>query len=209
MKMHSAFLIVDMQNDFMPGGALGIPDADQIIPIINTLIPHFPLVIASQDWHPPDHVSFAENHSGKKIGDVITVRHTKQVLWPVHCVRSSYGAEIIHTLKKSAIASYFYKGTDKNIDGYSAFFDNAHLKSTGLTDYLKSRGIHDIYIAGVATDYCVLYSTLDALNLGFTVFVIKDACRSIDLHSHDGERAFVTMVEKGAKIVLSSDITTQ
>jgi|SRR5579862_2279182 len=204
--MNRALLIVDMQNDFMPGGALAVSHADQIISIINGLIPKFPLVVASQDWHPFDHVSFAENHPEKKVGDVVTVKGKAQVLWPVHCVRASKGAEVIEKLHKGAIASYFYKGTEKSIDGYSAFFDNAHLKSTGLGDYLRSRGIHEIYIAGVATDYCVLYSTLDAIDLGFSVSVIQDACRAINLHPHDEENAFAAMAAKGARIVSSSEI---
>ena len=190
----------------MPGGALGVPGADALIPIINRLIQKFSLVIASQDWHPEDHISFAANHPGKKVGDVISVKNQDQVLWPVHCVRTSSGAKIVEGLHKSAISSYFYKGTDKSIDGYSAFFDNAHLKSTGLADYLRRWGVNTIYIAGVATDYCVLYSTLDAIDLGFSVFVIADACRAIDLHPGDGEKALGAMAAQGAKITSSSEV---
>jgi nicotinamidase/pyrazinamidase len=204
--MSKALLIVDMQNDFMPGGALGVPLADQLIPIINALIPKFPLVVASLDWHPADHVSFAENHPGKNRGDIVTVKGKDQVLWPVHCVRATKGAELIDRLRKASIASYFYKGTEKSIDGYSAFFDNAQLKSTGLGDYLRSRGINAIYIAGVSTDYCVLYSTIDAIDLGFSVFVVKDACRAINLHPDDEQNAWTAMAEKGAHIVPSSEI---
>lgn len=201
-----ALLVVDMQNDFMPGGALSVPRADEIVEIINALIDRFPLVVASQDWHPLDHVSFAKNHPGKKVGDVISVKGQDQVLWPVHCVRETPGAEIIPELHKRAIESYFYKGTDKHIDGYSAFFDNARLKSTGLDRYLKSRGVHEIYIAGVATDYCVLYSTMDAIDLGFSVFVVSDACRAINLHPQDERQSFAAMAAKGATMVQSSDV---
>lgn len=201
-----ALLIVDLQNDFMPGGALGVPGADRIIPLINRLIPAFSLVVASQDWHPQDHVSFAVNHPGKKVGSVIQVKHQLQVLWPVHCVRMTQGAEIVGALHKEAIASLFYKGTDKDIDGYSAFFDNAHLKSTGLFDYLQSRGVDEIYIAGVATDYCVLYSTLDAIELGLSVVVIKDACRAINLHPGDEEKALHAMAARGAKLLSSDEV---
>lgn len=204
--MDRALLIVDMQNDFMPGGALGIFNGDEIIPLINALIPDFPLVVVSQDWHPADHVSFAHSHPGKKVGDVITVKETKQILWPMHCIRASKGAELIDELDKEAIACNFYKGTEKNIDGYSAFFDNARLKSTGLADYLRSRGVNAIYIAGVATEYCVLYSTLDALDLGFTVFVIEDACRGINLRPGDAKKALEEMLSKGATMVRSSDV---
>ena len=127
-----ALVIVDMENDFMPGGALGVSGADEIIPIINALIPKFPLVVACQDWHPVDHVSFAASHPGKKPGDHIRVKDFDQVLWPVHCVQNTSGAEMVSSLDEKEIASFFHKGTDKNIDSYSAFFDNARLKSTGL-----------------------------------------------------------------------------
>jgi len=201
-----ALVIVDMQNDFMPDGALGVPKADEIISIINRLIPKFSLVLATQDWHPADHVSFASNHSGKKIGDCIRVAENEQILWPVHCVRGTHGAELVSSLEKPNIASYFYKGTDKNIDSYSAFFDNAHHKSTGLGDYLKSRGIHEVYLAGVATEYCVLYSAMDAIDLGFTVYVIANACRPINLDPRDEESALKTMAAKGVKIIRSIDV---
>jgi nicotinamidase/pyrazinamidase len=199
-------VIVDMQNDFMPGGALGVPNGNQVVPILNVLMPKFPLVVATQDWHPADHVSFAPNHPGKKVGDSIKVDQIDQILWPIHCVRNTHGAELISTLNRENIASFFFKGTDKNIDSYSAFFDNAHRKSTGLGDYLKSRGITDIYLAGVATDYCVLYSTMDAVDLGFTMHVIADACRAINLSPRDDERAFEAMRKKGAKVITSKDM---
>jgi nicotinamidase/pyrazinamidase len=194
-------IVVDMQNDFMPGGALAVPLGDELIPIINALIPKFPLVVATQDWHPLDHVSFAANHLGKKIGDVVMAGDIEQVLWPVHCVRNTHGAEIAPLLDKEHFASFFYKGTDKNIDSYSAFFDNARRKSTGLGAYLKSRGVKNVYLVGVATDYCVLYSAMDAIDLGFNVCVIADACRPINLDSRDEQRSFEAMAAKGAKIV--------
>jgi nicotinamidase/pyrazinamidase len=201
-----ALIIVDMQNDFMPGGALGIPHADKLVPTINALISHFPLVVASLDWHPADHVSFAHNHPGKKEGDRVKTGEVEQILWPVHCVRNTHGAELVSTLDKEKISSVFHKGTDPKVDSYSAFFDNARRKSTGLSDYLKSRGVNDIYLAGVATEYCVLYSSLDAIDLGFTVHVISDACRSINLSPRDEEHAFAAMAAKGVKIVTSEEI---
>ena len=197
-------ILVDVQNDFMPGGALGVPAADEIVPLINQLIPHFSLVLATQDWHPPDHVSFAKSHPGKNVGDKIQVEGISQVLWPVHCIRNTKGAELVPHLNKEKIESIFYKGTDKFIDSYSAFFDNAHRRSTGLYDYLKTRGVKEIHIAGVATDYCVLYSVLDALDLGLTVSVITDACRGIDLFPGDVENAFDKMVAQGAKVTTSA-----
>jgi nicotinamidase/pyrazinamidase len=201
-----ALVIVDMQNDFMPGGALGVPSADEIVPIINGLIAKFSLVIATKDWHAPDHVSFASSHLGKKVGDVVRVSDIDQILWPVHCVRNTHGAELISSLDDRNFASIFYKGTDKNIDSYSIFFDNARRKSTGLGDYLRSRSINEIYLAGLTTEYCVLYSTIDAIDLGFTVYVIVDACRPINLDPRDEQRALEAMAAKGAKIVKSSDL---
>ncbi len=197
-------IIVDLQNDFMPGGSLGVPEADLIVPLINKIMPHFSLVLATQDWHPADHVSFATNHPGKKPGDVIEVKGISQILWPVHCVRNTKGAELVKGLNKEKIESIFYKGTDKWIDSYSAFFDNARRKSTGLYDYLHSRGIKEIHIVGVATDYCVLYSTLDALDLGLSVTVISDACRGINLYPGDVEEAFSKMMGKGARVLTSA-----
>ncbi len=197
-------LIVDMQNDFMPGGPLGVPGADEIVPILNKLMPHFSLVVATQDWHPADHTSFAKNHPGKKVGDRVEVQGISQILWPVHCVRNTKGAELVSGLNKDKISSIFYKGTDKLVDSYSAFFDNIHRRATGLYDYLESRDVEEIYIAGVATDYCVLYSVLDALEFGLQVHVISDACRGIDLYPGDVEAAFTKMVERGAKITPSS-----
>lgn len=201
-----ALLIVDMQNDFMPGGALAVPQADEIIPLINKLIAKFPFVVATKDWHPQDHESFAQNHVGKRPGEEIQVGGIVQVLWPTHCVRNSYGSELVQGLDQDRFDCIFYKGTDHTIDSYSAFFDNARLKSTGLGDYLKSRGVDEIYIVGVATDYCVLYSTIDALDQEFAVTVIADACRGIDLEEGDVEKAFGTMREKGARVIFSDEL---
>src|SRR5690242_8802274 len=134
-----ALVIVDMQNDFMPHGALGIAHADELIEVINFLIPKFELVIASLDWHPADHVSFAQNHPGKKVGETIDIDGYEQILWPVHCVKETFGAELVQGLNKEGIHDYFHKGVDKKIDSYSAFFDNRRLKTTGLGEYLKER----------------------------------------------------------------------
>lgn len=201
-----ALLIVDLQNDFMPGGSLPVPGGNEIIPVINTLAHKFSHIFATQDWHPADHVSFASNHLGKKPGDTTQVKGVKQILWPVHCVRNTKGAELVSALNKEKITSIFYKGTDKWVDSYSTFFDNARERSTGLDEYLQTRGIKEIYIVGVATDYCVLYSVLDALELGFQVTVVQDACRGINLAPQDVEKAFQLMKEKGAKLLLSKEI---
>jgi nicotinamidase/pyrazinamidase len=202
----SVLLIVDMQNDFMPGGALGVSGADACIPIINQLIPHFSLVLATQDWHPADHLSFVTTHPGKQVGDIVMVEGIAQILWPVHCVRSTHGSELVPTLNKESFAACFFKGTDKKYDSYSAFFDNARRKSTGLADYLQSRQITRVFIAGVATEYCVLYTALDALDLGFKVSIIEDACRGINLQPRDIDQALALMRQQGAEIIKSSDI---
>jgi nicotinamidase/pyrazinamidase len=201
-----ALVIVDMQNDFMPGGALGVKGGDQIIPLINALIPRFPIVVASQDWHPKDHVSFAASHPGKKVKDVVEAGGERQVLWPVHCVQQTQGAELVASLHQKKIQRFFHKGTDPKIDSYSAFFDNLRKRSTGLAEYLKSVQATDLYFVGVATEYCVLYSTLDAIDLGFNVHVVVDACRPINLHPHDEQLALAGIAAKGGKLVSSSQI---
>ncbi len=201
-----ALIIVDLQNDFMPGGPLGVPGADELASIINPLMEKFSLVIATQDWHPVNHCSFAKNHFGKKAGDVVNIKGITQILWPVHCLRDTSGAELVASLNKKPIASHFYKGTDQGIDSYSVFFDNAHLRSTGLGDYLKSRGITDVYLAGVATDYCVLYSAIDALDLGFKVHIILDACRGINLQPGNVDKALAAIAARGGEIITSKNI---
>lgn len=185
----------------MPGGSLPVPRGDEIVPVINQLMPQFSYVIATQDWHPKDHVSFASNHPGKKPGDRIKVKGIEQILWPVHCVQKSPGAELVAGLKKESINSIFYKGSDKWVDSYSAFFDNGRLRATGLADYLKKEKLYELCVVGVATDYCVLYSVLDALQLGFQVTLVKDACRGINLEPRDEERALRKMEESGAVII--------
>lgn len=204
--MAAALLIVDMQNDFMPGGPLGVCGADEIVPLINRLSALFPLTLATQDWHPPDHCSFAVNHLGKKPGDCVEVEGVQQILWPVHCVRQTRGAELVKALDQEAIVNIFHKGTDRLIDSYSAFFDNARKQSTGLGDYLKTHNVTQVYLAGVATEYCVLYSAFDAADLGFSVVVIVDACRPINLGPDDEKRAFEAMAARGVKIETSKEV---
>ena len=175
-----ALLLIDIQNDFLPGGRLAVPEGDAIIPLINALQPRFDLVVATQDWHPAGHESFASSHAGRAPFDQIDLHGLPQVLWPDHCLQASPGAELAPGLHPHRIEAVFRKGTDPKIDSYSAFFDNGHRKSTGLTDYLRGRGVTQVYVAGLAGDYCVYYSALDALAAGFTTFVITDATRAID-----------------------------
>lgn len=198
-------IITDVQHDFMPGGALGIPGANAIVPIINHLIPKFDHVLATQDWHPPHHISFAVSH-GKKVGEVIEVGDLKQILWPVHCVQNTHGADFVDGLHRDRIEAIFHKGTDPKIDSYSTFFDNARKRHTGLAEHLRKHNLKDLYFVGLATDYCILYSVLDALELGFNVWVIQDACRAINIHPADEEYAIEKMRKKGAKIILSDTV---
>ena len=201
-----ALIIVDVQNDFLPGGALAVPRGDEIIPLVNDLQNGFELVLATQDWHPPDHGSFAANHPGKKPGDRIMLDGIEQILWPVHCVQNTLGAEFAPGFATKRITRVFQKGVDPRIDSYSTFFDNAHRRATGLDDYLKQRGVTDVYLAGLALDYCVKYSVLDACQLGFSAHVIVDACRGIDLAPGDVDLAIKEMKASGANILKTGDL---
>ena len=202
----NALILVDLQNDFLPGGALAVPHGDEIIPIANELQRKFALVLATKDWHPPDHSSFATNHPGKKPGDRIILDGIEQILWPVHCVQNTQGAEFAPSFDTSRIAQIFHKGIDPKIDSYSTFFDNAHRRHTGLAHYLEELGIKDIYLMGLALDYCVKHSTLDARQLGMNTFVIVDGCRGIELDPGDIDRAFDEMKRAGAIILKSRDL---
>jgi nicotinamidase/pyrazinamidase len=206
MIKKKALIIVDLQNDFCKGGSLAVPGGEAIIPLANQLQARFDLVIATQDWHPPDHTSFAINHPAYGVGDVIMLDDISQVLWPSHCEQDSKGAEFHPELDVSRVSKIVHKGIDKKIDSYSAFFDNAHLRSTGLGDYLRSQQVEEVYILGLATDYCVKYSALDAVHLGFHVYVIQDACRGVELNLGDVVRAFEEMQAAGVQLIQSADI---
>lgn len=203
-----ALIIVDVQNDFCPGGALAVPEGDQVVPIINRLQPHFELVVATKDWHPPDHLSFAANH-GKTPGEVIELNQRPQVLWPNHCVQGTKGAEFVPQLDRSRIARVFQKGAERGVDSYSGFFDNDGRTSTGLGDYLREQGVEQVYLCGLATDYCVKFTALDALRLGFEVYLIEDACRGVNLKPGDVEQAVAEMREAGARVIQSASILTE
>lgn len=202
----SVLILVDLQNDFCAGGSLAVPGGDEVIPLANRLQPLFKLVVATQDWHPQDHISFASNHPDHAVGDVITLDDITQILWPEHCVQDSRGAQFHPDLNTETIHRIFHKGIDKKIDSYSAFYDNAHQRSTGLATYLQSQGVEHVYMMGLATDYCVKYSSLDAVQLGFNVYVIKDGCRGVELHPNDIAAAFNEMQHAGVNLIDSSDI---
>lgn len=199
-------LLVDIQNDFLPGGALEVAEGNQIISIVNELMKKdFDVVIASRDWHPRDHVSFAENH-GRIPGEIIEVGGIKQILWPIHCVGGDWGSDFAPDLEINNVDKIFYKGRDKYVDSYSAFFDSGKQRSTGLEDYLKKHNITELYIVGLATEYCIKYSVLDSLFLGFATHVILDACRGVELNKGDCQRAVKKMEICGAKIISSEDV---
>ena len=204
----NALLLVDLQNDFSPGGALAVPEGDLIVPIANRLAETFDLVVATQDWHPADHGSFAANHPAKKPGDVIELAGLEQILWPTHCVQNTQGAAFHPDLNVDPIARVFHKGIDPDVDSYSAFFDNAHNRATGLGDYLRKQDVHRIYLCGLATDYCVAFTAVDAIQLGFETFLIKDACRGVNLNPGDSERAINNMQSHNVHITTSTEILT-
>lgn len=197
-------LIIDVQNDFMPGGSLAVPDGDTIVPIINSIQPKFDLVVAAQDWHPQDHVSFASNHPGKSHFDEIELHGKSQTLWPDHCVQETEGAQFHRDLHTQQWEAIFRKGTDKDIDSYSAFYDNGHLKSTGLAGYLKEKGTSQLFLCGLAADICVYFSTYDAFKEGFACFFIEDASQPLD--PEELKELKKKMEYLGIQVISSKDI---
>lgn len=199
-----ALLLIDIQNDFLPGGSLAVPEGDAILPVINALQKKFELVVATQDWHPPQHKSFASNHTGKNVFEVIDLNGMPQVLWPDHCVQGSAGAELSGALEQNRIEAIFRKGTSPEIDSYSGFFDNGRQKSTALADYLHGKGVTEVYLCGLAADYCVYFSAKDALAERFKVYFIEDATRAIDLANY--QQAKEDLLQHGAHIIQSQSI---
>lgn len=174
-----ALIIVDVQRDFLPGGALPVPAGDEIIPVINRLQQHYKLIVLTQDWHPPNHLSFASNHPGRRAFDVIELDGLQQVLWPDHCVWGMPGAAFAEQLDTTRAAAIFRKGMDPRVDSYSAFFDNGRRHKTGLGDWLHGVGATEVHVVGLAADYCVAYTARDAAELGFNPVIIEDATRPI------------------------------
>jgi nicotinamidase/pyrazinamidase len=193
-----ALLLVDLQYDFLPGGSLAVARGDETIEIAQRLMRDHDTVLATQDWHPRDHKSFAVNNPGTAVGEVVTVNGVPQVMWPAHCVRGTRGAELHDEL--DGITQVFQKGTNPEIDSYSGFFDNGRKKATGLEAWLRERGVTDLTVVGLATDYCVKYTVLDARQLGFGVRVVTAGCRAVDLAAGDGDRAFHEMRTAGAVV---------
>ncbi|MFV1966027.1 MAG: bifunctional nicotinamidase/pyrazinamidase [Pirellulaceae bacterium] len=202
----NALILVDLQNDFLPGGSLAVPHGDEVVPIANHLQHSFDLVVASRDWHPPNHGSFADNHESRVPGDCVALDGLSQVLWPRHCVQGTDGARFAPDLDVRAIVRVFHKGTDSRVDSYSAFFDNGHRQATGLGDYLRLQGVTDVYLMGLATDYCVKFSSLDAHQLGFHCHVVEDGCRGVELRPGDIQSAFEEMRQAGVSITTSDAV---
>lgn len=201
-----ALVLVDLQYDFMPGGALATARGHEVTTVAQRLMPHFSTIVATQDWHPPDHGSFAVNNPGTEVGQLHELGGLPQVMWPEHCVQHSPGARLHEALDPSRLTAVIQKGTDPGIDSYSGFFDNGRKKATGLAEWLEARWIKQIYVMGLATDYCVKFTVLDALTLGFDVKLVEDGCRAVNLQPTDGERAIAEMRAAGAAVVESGSI---
>jgi nicotinamidase/pyrazinamidase len=204
--MTRALVIVDMQNDFVPGGALAVPQGDTIIPVINELMPRFRHIVATKDWHPANHGSFASQHSGHGLGETIRLNGLDQYLWPDHCVQDTPGAAFVAGLDVQQIEHVVAKGEAPAIDSYSGFFDNGHEDKTGLDAWLKARGVTDIFIVGLAQDVCVKATALDGVKLGYKTHVIAEATRPVDVQPGDGERAFEELRAAGVRIVHADEI---
>ena len=201
----AALIVVDVQYSFMPGGSLAVPGGHEIVPIINTLATRFANVILTQDWHPPGHHSFSSSHPGSKPFDTVALHYGDQILWPDHCVQGSEGALLHRDLDISHAQLVLRKGHNKGVDSYSAFVEADGTTRTGLASYLRERGISGVYVCGLATDFCVAFTALDARKLGFTATVIEDACRAIDTQGSLAS-AWQRMESAGVKRVRASDL---
>ncbi len=202
---HSALIVVDVQNGFCPNGNLAIAEGDRIIPLINQLAPYFSNIIITQDWHPREHISFAENHTNKQPFETIQLDYGTQVLWPTHCVQGTSDAELHPDLDLPTAQLIIRKGFHPQIDSYSAFLEADQKTQTGLTGYLKERGINTLYVVGLATDFCVAWTALDARKFGFHTFVIEDACKAIDLNG-SLDIAWQRMLEAGVVKIRANTI---
>ncbi|MBI1901252.1 MAG: bifunctional nicotinamidase/pyrazinamidase [Planctomycetia bacterium] len=204
-----ALIVVDIQNDFLPGGPLAVPRGDEAVAPTNRLLDStglFDVVVATQDWHPQDHGSFAANHPGKRPGEVIDLAGLSQILWRVHCVQGTRGAKFAPGLHAERFERVFRKGQNPAIDSYSGFFDNGHRQSTGLAEFLRGRGVGEVYILGLATDYCVKFTALDARELGLETWFIEDACRGVELHAGDVQKAIEELTARGVRMTTTDEL---
>lgn len=203
----NALIIVDVQNDFMPAGSLAVPHGDAVVGVINRIAGKFDLVAATQDWHPPQHKSFASNHKGGKPFEAIDLNGIPQTLWPDHCVQGTSGAKFHPQLDMRPVEAIFRKGVDPKTDSYSAFYDNQRRRSTGLAGYLREKGVTEIYCCGVAGDICVYYTLNDALRLGFSAVLIEDASRPLDQKNYEAAKNDIR--QHGGRIILSTELADQ
>ncbi len=202
---HEALLIIDVQNDFCPGGSLAVSEGDMIIPVVNAIAPDFAIVVATKDWHPKGHVSFASRH-GKAPFETTELSHGHQVLWPEHCIQGEPGASLHPELDQRPVTMVLHKGANRELDSYSAFLENDHATPTGLEGYLRTHGISRVFICGLATDVCVKFSALDAVKCGFETYLIEDACRGVDIPEGSVDSALHDMTEAGVRCIGSSDL---
>lgn len=202
----SALLVIDVQNDFCPGGQLAVEEGHKVVPVINRIMGFFGLVAATQDWHSADHLSFAANHSGKNVFDTVEVCGIDQVLWPEHCIAGTRGAQFHPDLNSAAFDLILRKGRQKELDSYSAFLENDHRTATGLEFYLKGLEVGRLFLCGIATDVCVYYSALDGVALGFEVFLIEDGCRGIDTPPGTLKERIDKMITEGVKMIDSKEL---
>lgn len=198
-----ALLLVDVQNDFLPGGTLAVPQGDEVIPVAVEACRRFEKIYATQDWHPANHASFAVNQPGRSVGDIIELEGLRQMLWPEHCVQGTPGAELAAPLQSIRYDAIIRKGENPRVDSYSGFFDNGRRQETALRATLKREGVTTLWVMGIATDYCVLATVLDALECGWPVKLIVPGCRAVELQPGDHERAIAQMIAAGAEPILS------
>jgi len=194
-----ALIIVDVQHDFLPGGALQVAQGDEVIPFINRIIPNYEVVVATQDWHPADHKSFASMHTEHNVFDTIDWNGYPQTLWPNHCVQGSFGAELASQLGSNAIQAIFRKGMDKKVDSYSGFFDNQRIRNTGLHGFLQDKKVSEVHICGLAADYCVFFTAMDAIDLGYKTAIISKGTKAIDKDAYMKKKE--TFLQKGGLFI--------
>jgi nicotinamidase/pyrazinamidase len=199
-KKTQALIVVDVQVDFAPGGALAVPKGDEVVPAINQLMGGYEIVVATRDWHPRNHCSFASAHPGGKVGDRVDLERGSQLLWPDHCVQDTPGAQFLEKLDTAKLAKTFDKGIDRDIDSYSGFYDNDRGRATGLEDFLKGKKVGEVFVVGLATDYCVKYTAVDAAKAGFKTHVLLEGCRGLDVASGDVDRAIAEMKRAGVTV---------
>ena len=206
IQPEDVLLVTDVQNDFCPGGALAVPQGDAVVPVINTITRAFPVVVATQDWHPEGHVSFASRHKGKKPFEVLEIQGTEQVLWPDHCVEGTPGADFHPELDATAFRFVLRKGVNREVDSYSAFVENDRKTTTGLAGLLRELRVERVFVSGLTTDYCVRTTALDGRSAGFQVVVLEDACRPVDVPAGNLKRALDEMRAQGVLIVHTDEL---